>query len=772
MVFCSFANCSYSTKSWLGYRSHVSRNHRNQIVYNEQIEVPDEDIITDVELSTSEQKHMLSGAFALSLEAKFSLSQKATDNVVNASHTFVQEHISLYRAQIKAQLEERGLPNDILDNLPIETFLDELNADYKRCHLYTSKFGYIKPESVLLGSKYITIKGRLKEQFGYIIPFILNIKSLLELPEVWDYVCNSHYSQNEFMFDICDGQYIRNCDFFRDNPKALQILLNTDDIEIVNPLGSHTKKHKLSMFYFTLANIPPAYRSSLHSIQLLGVAKSVDIRISGAEPLLRQFILDVNEMSTTGINMTIANKNVIVKGALVICPCDTPAANWLGGFKEGVGFALKACRMCNLESKDMKRNFKPASFPLRNVQEHMLRLENLETLSRDAKTYWSKLWGINYRSCLTSLVHFDICTAVVQDPMHIFLEGILPYEMKLMLYDFIYASKFFKLQFLNSKLKSFSYTYLESNSVPQVVNKTAFQGCGSLKQSSSELYQLCLILPILIGHKIPRGNEKWMNFLRLVQCLLLSTSPYCSDMTPSLLEQLLYDHHMEFFRLYPKASILPKMHYALHLPTQMKLYGPCRFHWCMRFEAKHGFFKDKRWKCYKNLPLSVANLHQKHQCYKRLGPNGCRSRSFLSQGDIIAEGKLVEIHVLYPDIDTFLHTELEVHDHAIIYSTGSMVLNGLHYKPGCFIVHKYDQNEPKFVEVIGLFTKEEERYFVVQHIDGQYFDSHLLSYVCTSYGQKSILAYSRIIFKWPISKHYVNGNRIVVNKYSHTCEFL
>ena len=32
---------------------------------------------------------------------------------------------------------------------------------------------------------------------------------------------------------------------------------------------------------------------------------------------------------------------------------DVPASNFLGGFKEGVGFALRKCRMCLATQSDM-----------------------------------------------------------------------------------------------------------------------------------------------------------------------------------------------------------------------------------------------------------------------------------------------------------------------------------------------------------------------------------------------------------------------------------
>ena len=96
------------------------------------------------------------------------------------------------------------------------------------------------------------------------------------------------------MFDICDGDALKSDPLFRRNNKALQILLNTDDVEIVNPTGSHTKKHKLNMFYYTLANIPPECRSKLHAIQLLGVAKAKHFRKCDPGVLLYNFITCIN----------------------------------------------------------------------------------------------------------------------------------------------------------------------------------------------------------------------------------------------------------------------------------------------------------------------------------------------------------------------------------------------------------------------------------------------------------------------------------------------
>ena len=42
-----------------------------------------------------------------------------------------------------------------------------------------------------------------------------------------------------------------------------------------------------------------------------------------------------------------------IHGAVLCMMGDTPASNFIGGFKEGVGFALRKCRMCMATSTDI-----------------------------------------------------------------------------------------------------------------------------------------------------------------------------------------------------------------------------------------------------------------------------------------------------------------------------------------------------------------------------------------------------------------------------------
>ena len=64
------------------------------------------------------------------------------------------------------------------------------------------------------------------------------------------------------------------------------------------------------------------------------------------------------------------------------------------------------------------------------------------------------------------------------------------------------------------------------------------------------------------------------------------------------------------------------MHYMLHYPTQMLMFGPLINTWMMRQEAKLSFIKQSSQKGnFKNVPKTVAKAHQLWLSYKL----GCQS---------------------------------------------------------------------------------------------------------------------------------------------------
>lgn len=68
------------------------------------------------------------------------------------------------------------------------------------------------------------------------------------------------------------------------------------------------------------------------------------------------------------------------------------------------------------------------------------------------------MWGVNGSSCLLDVSDFPLVSGIVHDPMHIFLEGIVPHDLGLMLYNFIYIEKFLTINLLNSAISVFKYS--------------------------------------------------------------------------------------------------------------------------------------------------------------------------------------------------------------------------------------------------------------------------------------------------------------------------
>ena len=52
----------------------------------------------------------------------------------------------------------------------------------------------------------------------------------------------------------------------------------------------------IGMFYYTLGNIHPMFRSSLKAIQLVCVAKSFDIKEYGCDSLLKPFFEQIKQL--------------------------------------------------------------------------------------------------------------------------------------------------------------------------------------------------------------------------------------------------------------------------------------------------------------------------------------------------------------------------------------------------------------------------------------------------------------------------------------------
>lgn len=97
----------------------------------------------------------------------------------------------------------------------------------------------------------------------------------------------------------------------------------------------------------------------------------------------------------------------------------------------------------------------------------------------------SKEYGINRRSALNDLKYFHVCNgALIPDIMHNVLEGVLQYEVKLLLRHMINNENYFSLDVFNSKLQNLELSSTENKNKPTSISlKTMKSEGNSLKQN-------------------------------------------------------------------------------------------------------------------------------------------------------------------------------------------------------------------------------------------------------------------------------------------------
>ena len=471
-VKCVVKDCMYSTKNWAGYRQHFKCKHnlnfkdinwRNVLSPDfNHVDKHEDDREMNCDRNDDDghfQDNMLTGKFVLSLEAGHKVSTTAVDSIVSSTGSLISDLLQNLSRRVLSIPGIHAFQENIQDVFwEHNSFVDlnDLTSHQHRWTFYRDNFMLVTPEKTLLGSKYVHHNGerqrKLVIKFGCFIPLLKMVEMLIELPQIQRFIQKDHMSSSEIMKDVCDGHYIKSHELKDGSEIFLQFVMSYDDLELQNPLRSN-KTHKLGMFYFTLLNIPPQYRSQLQNIFLLTVAKTKDLKHFGLDQILHDFLPSLKLLRDEGVFMVINGERIHVRGDLIFSVCDTPAAAFLGGFKES-SFAFKSCRMCTMTGQMMKDNFFPQNFDIRDwaTYEQQCDVLNDPALRRN-RGYWSKMYGISKKSVLCELTQFPVTQNILQDPMHCLLEGVCGQEIALFLNRIIYDLGLVSLNWFNDRLQ-------------------------------------------------------------------------------------------------------------------------------------------------------------------------------------------------------------------------------------------------------------------------------------------------------------------------------
>lgn len=208
-----------------------------------------------------------------------------------------------------------------------------------------------------------------------------------------------------------------------------------------------------------------------------------------------------------------------------------------------------------------------------------------ESYESDLLKNCPRLTGIKKSSIFNSVLNFHITTNVSFDIMHDILHGVSNYDLRSILYHFIFVKRYFTLDTLNARIQRFHFGPNKDLNKPPEFCMHDVKSKLALKCLATKMLTLLRFLGLMIGDLIEEGDQYWALYKTLRSILDIILSPrvvrsYAIELK-RLIENLLTLYH-EFF-----GNLKPKFHNMVHYPTFMLINGPLVNFWTMRFESRH-----------------------------------------------------------------------------------------------------------------------------------------------------------------------------------------
>ena len=367
--------------------------------------------------------------------------------------------------------------------------------------------------------------------------------------------------------------------------------------------------------------------------------------------------------------------------------------------------------------------FEESGCILRNPETHF---EQCALLNGPQSAHYSTSFGINRLSILEEIPGFSVTCGLPHDITHDLFEGVVQCQMKLLLCHCVHE-RFFTIEEMNRRIGAFDFLQNKPSDIDPNVCK---QAQSKLRQSASQMMTLCRVLPLIVGDKVPADDEHWNIFLLLLKICSIAVAPTCTHDVIAYLEVLIAEYLTTFRELYPEKMLIPKQHYMLHYPSQIRKFGPLIHCWTMRQEAKLSFAKTvSRFSNCKNIPKTVARRHQFWLCHQiRANPN-MLTPQLESSPKFLATTVACE--------DDYIQHELKrtipsLSDDSVTCHPNWVKLQSSRFTKGLYILVKYDTVMPVFGKIVDLVTIENTLFVCVLQYCGEIFCSHYNAFIIKS----------------------------------------
>ncbi|KAL7307601.1 hypothetical protein TKK_0000289 [Trichogramma kaykai] len=642
--------------------------------------------------------HILS--FVIILYGQPSFPRKIVDMVFNFLINFICKHFC------------SSLENSIIDIVNTSTSRSEIKVKIRECfklhvnifdnfHTEKKRFGflqgkgYIEPKTFKVRNTFSVIIKMNETVFvetpvvAYYIPLKHTLTYFLNIPHLAKQLINhveKLRSENDIVSNIIQAKFWKNSIVIRiNNEYVLPLFIYFDDIESGNPLGSHSGKNKFGLLYSSIACLPPHMASLLDCILFTMIIRFEDMKQCSNASIFKEIIEQLNELRETGILVEIDNVVFTFKFQTVLITGDNLGLNSICGMVESFR-AIHFCRICTADSYQCSTLTTEDKSLLRtreSYKEELLKANTVETSLKEGCVF-------------NQLNGFHIVTLLFHD----ILEGVCIYVIRSVLYELIFVSKLFTLEFLNLRIQEFNLQSDDTNKPPPIT-LNRFKEKLNLKYSASEMLFLTRYLGVIIGDKVPHDNEHWQLYIYLRKIVDILMSPRTTIEFIKGLSQLIKQLNTTYIHFYN--ALKPKFHFLTHYPSIIYSFGPCIHYWAMRYESRHRDIKANAvaTNSHKNLLKTIAQKQALQLCRTY--------EIFEKQSNIVFESN-----------DNVDYNKVRI--------------NGSDFKIGSFIVLSLKEPEVKFGKILNIkkidFTNEEASVeFFVKVFEEVFFDDHVMAYV-------------------------------------------
>ena len=722
LVHCPFSNCNKTFKVKSSFTSHVSRTHKHEIV-NTQVTYSELSVSSQIEPNETEtgmdqsenQSQVLEEIDIRSLYMKnlclFYMQLQAKYLVPSSTIQMIVEEINglndICHQYTKDKIKETLRGNTNMSDAEIDSVFQSLqeadlhascssrlSTEYIRRQYFEKNFAYVHPENVFLGTN-----EHRRDSYAQYIPLHDTLRAILKDTVVWEECVRSQNRpvSDVVLSDISDGSVFKSSDMFlQAGDIILKLILYQDAFEVVNPLGSSRRKHKLVGVYFTLADFEPFHRSSIDHLQLVLLCKEKDFKSFGQDIVFERLLSDLRQLEEHGLVTTSGH---VVRATIISIVGDNLGSHCIGGYTQNFSTSKYFCRYCEIKRDQLESVSQ--SFPVRTVDNYKEAVQLLqESDVNDVK-------GIYCDSIFNTLKYFHVCQPGLPPCIgHDLFEGVVAYDLAIYLRNFIKVKHWLTYSQLNRRITQFSYKDSDSSSSPCQVNEKAITIGGQ----AAENWCLLRLLPVIIGDKVDPHDPVWQLVITLKELVELVCAPKITTAQVAYLNIVVVEYLETRKAMFPSDHLKPKHHYLLHYASLILKLGPLIRLWTMRFESKHSYFKRcvRRTQNFKNICQSLANQHQLLQ-------TTLSSNSFFAP--VLKSKNVTPYHAhLYSDA---VRNAVEAHMFTEPDSVSTEVdFKGTRYKKGSFLCLKRESDESiKFgqIELVLIINDKKVCFLVTPH---------------------------------------------------------